>query len=131
MEKRAWLFCRIGGGHEHDGKEILAQQERQLLDYCAEQGLRVAGMSMTEKKYWHSRNDSYWTTAQNRACGWLALQQPWVQAGRNWRSWWTRESPMIPLMSLFLLQYPDWAAILWTYCLPPTSWKKTESGCVW
>ena len=43
MEKRAWLFCRVGGGHEHDGKEILAQQERQLLDYCAEQGLRVAG----------------------------------------------------------------------------------------
>ena len=34
MEKRAWLFCRVGGGHEHDGKEILAQQEQQLLDYC-------------------------------------------------------------------------------------------------
>ena len=43
MANRAWLYCRVGGDHEHDGKEILERQEQRLLDYCTEQGLQVVG----------------------------------------------------------------------------------------
>lgn len=43
MANRAWLYCRIGGGHEHEERELLDNQEQQLLDYCAQQGLQVVG----------------------------------------------------------------------------------------
>lgn len=41
MANRAWLYCRIGGGHEHE--VLLDNQEQRLLDYCAQQGLQVVG----------------------------------------------------------------------------------------
>ena len=43
MANRAWLYCRIGGGHEHEERELLDSQEQRLLDYCAQQGLQVVG----------------------------------------------------------------------------------------
>ena len=43
MENRAWLYCRIGGGHEHEARELLDNQERRLLDYCTQQCLQVVG----------------------------------------------------------------------------------------
>lgn len=47
MANRAWLYCRIGDGHEHETKELLDKQEQRLLDYCAQQGLQVAGCTKT------------------------------------------------------------------------------------
>lgn len=43
MANRAWLYCRIGGGHEHEEQALLDSQEQRLLDYCAQQGLQVVG----------------------------------------------------------------------------------------
>ena len=43
MANRAWLYCRIGGGHEHEDQTLLYSQEQRLLDYCAQQGLQVVG----------------------------------------------------------------------------------------
>lgn len=43
MANRAWLYCRIGGGHEHEERELLDNQEQRLLDYCAQQDLQVVG----------------------------------------------------------------------------------------
>ena len=45
MANRAWLYCRVGGGHEHDAEEVLETQEKQLLDYCEKEGLQVAGIT--------------------------------------------------------------------------------------
>lgn len=39
MANRAWLYCRIDSGHEHEAKKLLDNQEQRLLDYCAQQGL--------------------------------------------------------------------------------------------
>lgn len=47
MANRAWLYCRIDGGHEHEAKQLLDNQEQRLLDYCAQQGLQVAGCTKT------------------------------------------------------------------------------------
>ncbi len=47
MANRAWLYCRIGVGYEHQEKELLDKQEQRLLDYCAQQGLQVAGCTKT------------------------------------------------------------------------------------
>lgn len=43
MANRAWLYCRIGGGHEHEEQKLLDNQEQRLLDYCAQEGLQVVG----------------------------------------------------------------------------------------
>ncbi len=47
MANRAWLYCRIDGGHEHEAKKLLDKQEQRLLDYCAQQGLQIAGCTKT------------------------------------------------------------------------------------
>ena len=47
MANRAWLYCRIDSGHEHEAKKLLDNQEQRLLDYCAQQGLQVAGCTKT------------------------------------------------------------------------------------
>lgn len=56
MANRAWLYCRIGGetqgrrppfGMQHEEQELLDNQEQRLLDYCAQQGLQVAGVTRT------------------------------------------------------------------------------------
>lgn len=47
MANRAWLYCRIDGGHEDEAKKLLDSQEQRLLDYCTQQGLQVAGVTRT------------------------------------------------------------------------------------
>ena len=47
MANRAWLYCRIDSGHEHEAKKLLDNQEQRLLDYCAQQGLQVTGCTKT------------------------------------------------------------------------------------